>query len=119
MSEMIERVAWAMHAEEDRWRCITGGTGMQDVIVRDDDDGEPVEISRHPQGDGGMFFWDTRNRAVAAAAIKAMREPSEAILDVMHDRIQILVDPAKRTADIQNDRDLWQAMIDAALVGEG
>ena len=120
MSEqsMIERVARAMHAEEDRWRCITGGTGMQDVIVRDDDNGEPVEISRHPQGDGDMFFWDTRNRAVAAAAIKAMREPSEAMIDRFVSRA-LCVSISGEGGWSEYARAQWQTMIDAALVGEG
>ncbi|OAH41851.1 hypothetical protein AX777_21300 [Sphingobium yanoikuyae] len=93
MSEVIERVARAMQA----------------------DAGEPADELYWSTPGTGAGIW----RTLAAAAIRAMRDPSDAILDVMHDRIQILVDPAKRTADIQNDRDLWQAMIDAALVGEG
>lgn len=42
------------------------------------------------------------------------REATEAMLDVMHDRIRILVDPEARTADIQNDRELWSALLAAA-----
>ncbi|QLQ28474.1 MAG: hypothetical protein HZT39_09605 [Pseudoxanthomonas sp.] len=42
------------------------------------------------------------------------REPSEAMLDAMHERIRILCDPARRTADIQNDREVWAAMLAAA-----
>ncbi|WP_303763737.1 hypothetical protein [Sphingobium yanoikuyae] len=111
MSEMIERVARAMQAEEERWRCITGGTGMQDVIVRDGDDGEPVEVSRHPQGDGDMWFWDTRNRAVAAAAIMAMRynDADEAIAIKSGQAIGVDAVLAIEAHD---------AWIDAALVGE-
>lgn len=121
MSEqsMIERVARAMHAEGDRWRCITGGTGMQDVIVRDDDDGEPVEISRHPQGDGGMFFWDTRNRAVAAAAIKAMREPTIKMVAAFWRQKNCGTQEVGERGDATSDYDAWRAAIDAALVGEG
>lgn len=39
------------------------------------------------------------------------REPTEAMLDAMHSRIRILCDPAARTADIQNDREVWAAML--------
>ena len=95
MSEMIERVAKAIYEEDDPWHKAW-----------------PWPNLNESQGSPEPY------RRIAAAAIRAMRDPSDAILDVMHDRIQILVDPAKRTADIQNNRDLWQAMIDAALVGE-
>lgn len=74
----LELVANAIHAEYDRWRCLTGGTDMDDVIVRDDDDGEPQEVSRHPQGDGGMHFWDLLFSATAEAAIAAMPRPTPA-----------------------------------------
>lgn len=39
------------------------------------------------------------------------RNPTEAMLDAMHSRIRILCDPAARTADIQNDREVWAAML--------
>lgn len=42
------------------------------------------------------------------------RVPTDAMLDAMHDRIRILVDPEARTADIQNDRELWSALLAAA-----
>ncbi|KMS60008.1 hypothetical protein V474_07970 [Novosphingobium barchaimii LL02] len=60
-----ENIARAIRDETDRWHCLTGGVDLEDVIVRDDDDGEPVEVSRHPQGDGQMYFIDTMDRAVA------------------------------------------------------
>ena len=113
MSEMIERVARAMRAEEERWRCITGGTGMQDVIVRDDDDGDPVEVSRHPQGDGDMWFWDTRNRAVAGAAIKAMREPT---LDMVQRGAEDADPVGCCLVSPSNAADVWGIMIDTAIM---
>lgn len=39
------------------------------------------------------------------------RVPTEAMLDAMHSRIRILCDPAERTASIQNDREVWAAML--------
>lgn len=42
------------------------------------------------------------------------RVPTEAMLDAMHSRIRILCDPAECTAAIQNDREVWAAMLAAA-----
>lgn len=53
-------------------------------------------------------------REVPDGMVLVPREPTEAMLDVMHERIRILCDPAKRTADIQNDREVWTAMLSAA-----
>lgn len=47
------------------------------------------------------------------------REPTDAMLDAMHGRIRILCNPAERTADIQNDAEVWAAMIAAAPSAEG
>jgi hypothetical protein len=41
-------------------------------------------------------------------------EPNEAMLDALHNRIRILVNPADKSADIQNDREVWSAMLAAA-----
>lgn len=46
--------------------------------------------------------------------IMVPREPTEAMLEVMHDRVRILVDPAAKTADIQNDAEVWSAMLAVA-----
>lgn len=47
-------------------------------------------------------------------------EPTEAMLDAMHDRIRILCNPAEKSASIRNDREVWAAMLAAAerKVGE-
>jgi hypothetical protein len=41
-------------------------------------------------------------------------EPTDAMLDAMHDRIRILCVPAEKRADIQNDRFVWSVMLAAA-----
>lgn len=41
-------------------------------------------------------------------------EPTEEMLQVLHSQVQILVDPAQRTADIINDNAWWAAMLAAA-----
>ncbi|WP_146049696.1 hypothetical protein [Novosphingobium sp. HII-3] len=51
--------------------------------------------------------------AAIAAVLEAMQEPSEGMLDEMHGRVRILVDPGQRSADIQNDREVWKAMLAA------
>lgn len=49
-------------------------------------------------------------------------EPTEAMLDVMHECVRILCNPAKKSASIRNDREVWAAMLAAAQaqgVGRG
>jgi hypothetical protein len=42
------------------------------------------------------------------------REMTEPMRDAMHDRIRILCDPYERSADIQNDLEVWAAILAAA-----
>lgn len=61
----------------------------------------------------------SQTAGVADGFVLVPREPSEAMLDAMHERIRILCDPARRTADIQNDREVWAAMLSAASGEKG
>ena len=56
---------------------------------------------------------DDLGQSVPEGWVLVPREPTEAMLDALHDRIRILVDPNARTADIQNDREVWSAMLAA------
>lgn len=58
-------------------------------------------------------------KSLARAAIAAMREPSDAMLNVFHDRIVIECRPASRDAEVKNDAEVWAAAIDAALAEPG
>ncbi|TXN33916.1 hypothetical protein [Methylobacterium sp. WL19] len=51
----------------------------------------------------------------ARAAIAAMREPNEALLGELHDKVRIEVRPEERGAYITNADAMWAAGIDAAL----
>lgn len=42
------------------------------------------------------------------------REPTEAMLEALHDTVRILVDPAERECSICNEREVWSAMLAAA-----
>lgn len=56
--------------------------------------------------------------ACARAAIEAMRTPTDAMLNAMHDRIAIECRPNDHSASILNDREVWASVLDAALRGE-
>ncbi len=113
MNEMIERVEFAISRVNI---CFSSGerTGNQPKWVvwdrnLDDEDGHawvyigaPANLAtdtlEKPPGD---VFW-AHQHARARAAIKAMREPTEAMLD-------------KGPGDPYMDRGVWAKMIDAAL----
>ena len=112
---MVETIARAVGDERDRWSCIHGGD-MDDVIVRDDDSGDPQEVSRHPAGDGEMYFYDMVNRACATAALRAMETPTEAMIDRFVSRaLQVSVGGGYTWSDYA--RDQWKAMIAGAFDG--
>ena len=56
----------------------------------------------------------TPNTPASNDFVLVPRVATEAMLDVMHASIRTLVDPEARTADIQNDRELWSALLAAA-----
>ncbi|MBR2268746.1 hypothetical protein [Sphingobium sp.] len=85
MSEMIERVAKAIYEEDDPWHKAW-----------------PWPNLNESQGSPEPY------RRIAAAAIKAMREPSEAMIEA-----------GQQTDETITAVDVYRAMIDAALVGEG
>ena len=86
MSEMIERVAKAIYEEDDPWHKAW-----------------PWPNLNESQGSPEPY------RRIAAAAIKAMREPSEAMIEAGQQRSDETITAV----------DVYRAMIDAALVGEG
>lgn len=60
--------------------------------------------------------------ALRDAGVRFMpAEATEEMLDVMHDRVRILVVPSERRADIQNDAEVYTAMLEAGEIkpGEG
>ncbi len=94
--DMVERVARAMEAalRDDKTLIVyVGSTGGETVLV-----------------DGDVDF-----RLLARAAMQALREPTEEMLDVMHGEIEIEVNTLESRASILNDRVVYRAMIDAAL----
>lgn len=95
MSEMIERVAKAIYEEDDPWHKAW-----------------PWPDLNESQGSPEPY------RRIAAAAIKAMREPSEAMLDRFVSRA-LCVSISGEGGWSEYARAQWQTMIDAALVGEG
>lgn len=91
MSEMVERVARAI---EEKLGELTSGDYSLNY--------------RHPDGDGELA-----SEIVARAAVEAMREPTEAMLEAADRLMGVEEDgfPSPRSAYI--------AMIDSALHGEG
>lgn len=60
--------------------------------------------------------WDAQVYLESArAAIAAMREPVEAQLATIHNRVRIECRPGDQTASILNAREVLQASVDAAL----
>ncbi|WP_069335548.1 hypothetical protein [Sphingobium yanoikuyae] len=96
MSEMIERVAKAIYEEDDPWHKAW-----------------PWPDLNESQGSPEPY------RRIAAAAIKAMREPSEAMIIAM---TEVPCDEATPGGVLFNTgteaKAIWQSAIDAALVGE-
>ncbi len=94
MSEMIERVAKAIYEEDDPWHKAW-----------------PWPNLNESQGSPEPY------RRIAAAAIKAMREPSDQMLEAVG-AIEI---GCRRDCTVGRYRGLqiYEAAIDAALVGEG
>lgn len=115
MSTMIEKVAWAIVEEQDRWECITGGNGIPDIIARTDDDGERCKIDSFPPGDAAMYFYDLMNAAAARAAIEAMREPTDAMVMASVDADHTLEAIEDRPDYPESCANIYRAMIDAAL----
>nr|USU32857.1 hypothetical protein NG677_03935 [Methylobacterium sp. OTU13CASTA1] len=62
-------------------------------------------------GDYRRFCYRMR----AKAALAAMRNPPEAVLGAIHDKVRIECRPDERTAYILNADEMWAAGIDAAL----
>lgn len=108
---MREKIARAIDDECDRWSCIHGGD-LDDVIVRDDDSGDPQEVSRHPAGDGEMYFYDMVNRACATAALRALENPTPDMK--MAGAQAITADHMCKAANYDAACDAWSAMIRAA-----
>lgn len=90
MSEIVERVARAIYYSR------RGGGGNWDVLLQ--------------QRDGQQIADDWR--AMARAAIKAVREPNMAMVDAMCETVGENRDPGPTAA-------AWYAMIDAALSEPG
>lgn len=88
MSEMIERVAKAIYEEDDPWHKAW-----------------PWPNLNESQGSPEPY------RRIAAAAIKAMREPSFPMIQAMFNTTD--------DGSGQLHERKWKAAIDAALVGEG
>ena len=98
MSDMIERVARALAEREGiNWDAIPVGGSTARQWRRDE-----------------RTYWLDQ----AAAAIKAMREPSEAMIDRFVSRA-LCVSISGEGGWSEYARAQWQTMIDAALVGEG
>jgi len=95
VSEMIERVAKAIYEEDDPWHKAW-----------------PWPNLNESQGSPEPY------RRIAAAVIKAMREPSEAMIDRFVSRA-LCVSISGEGGWSEYARAQWQTMIDAALVGEG
>ncbi|WP_313326297.1 hypothetical protein [Sphingobium yanoikuyae] len=93
MSEMIERVAKAIYEEDDPWHKAW-----------------PWPNLNESQGSPEPY------RRIAAAAIKAMREPTNFMLVEATENAGP-IDCC--SVDEKGAKEVWQAMIDAALVGEG
>lgn len=60
---------------------------------------------------GEWYLWLDEARD----AIEAMREPGEAMLGAIHDKVRIECRPDERSAYITNADQMWAAGIDAAL----
>ena len=96
MSEMIERVARALAEREGiNWEAIPVGGSTARQWRRDE-----------------RTYWLDQ----AAAAIKAMREPTNFMLVEATENAGP-IDCC--SVDEKGAKEVWQAMIDAALVGEG
>ena len=101
MSEMIERVARALAEREGiNWEAIPVGGSTARQWRRDE-----------------RTYWLDQ----AAAAIKAMREPSEAMTCTGFDAAMGEISDDFDRIEVQSSigRTVWHRMIDAALVGEG
>lgn len=93
MSEMIERVAKAIYEEDDPWHKAW-----------------PWPNLNESQGSPEPY------RRIAAAAIKAMREPT---MDMVQRGAEDADPVGCCLMAPSNAADVWRIMIDAALKGEG
>jgi hypothetical protein len=107
VDSMIERLRSYRPANE--W-----GDGVRHEIC--DEAASLLEQLTAPQdaGEGTGADIALVGSAIPEGFVLVPREPTEAMLDVLHENIRILVDPVERTTDIQNDREVWTAMLSAA-----
>lgn len=98
MSEMsmIERVAKAIYEEDDPWHKAW-----------------PWPNLNESQGSPEPY------RRIAAAAIKAMREPTIEMVAAFWRQKNCGTQEVGERGEATSDYDAWRAAIDAALVGEG
>lgn len=90
--------------EGDRSDCLSCG-------------GRGIDYGETCVGCGGLGWVRealARQHGAREGMVMVPREPTEAMLDTMHATIRILVDPREKTADVQNDREVWSAMIAAS-----
>jgi hypothetical protein len=93
---MIERVAKAIYEEDDPWHKAW-----------------PWPDLNESQGSPETY------RRIAAAAIKAMREPTIGMVAAFWRQKNCGTQEIGERGDATSDYDAWQSAIDAALVGEG
>jgi hypothetical protein len=77
--EARDAVGYAIMDETERWSMVAGDTGEDDRIMRTDDSGKEVVVTRVPNGDGAMHLWGSLSPdAVATAALAALARIVEA-----------------------------------------
>lgn len=106
---VVERVARAWEGEYERWTMRTNkGVEFPFEVCRFDDSGLAGEFSEvhgfAVRWDAHVAFEEMRKAASARAAIKSLREPSEAMVDAWF----------TKQAEVSGEA-MWNLMIDAAL----